>query len=131
AIDITAKVNPLCFAVVACFTIMPFAGEHGDGIDGIPERVSANAEATVVVFRQFERLFARAGLRAREINDVRERAIERLLRNLHLPGLIQRLFTRRVAVIEKDVLADEPTDISTTPGFVEFDEADLGGQRAV
>jgi len=64
-------------------------------------------EAAVVVFGQFERLFARTGLRAREVDDIGERAIERLLRHRDLPGLIQHFFIRRVAVIEKHMLAGE------------------------
>ena len=130
SIDLAAEMNPLCLGVVACFAVMTFAGEHGDGIDRIPERVPTHAEAAVVVFRQLERLFARAGLRAREIDDVRERAIERLLRHRDLPSLIQHFFIGCMAVIEKHMPAHKTT-CGAIPKLLQLLEAHFGGDLAI
>ena len=124
--DLATDVNPFAFGGVAAFAVVSLAGEHGDGIDGIPGEVSTHAETAVVVFGQFQRFIARAGLRAREVDDVRERAIERFLRNRDLPRFIEHFLIRGVVVIEKKMLADETAAFGATPGFGERVEANLG-----
>ena len=79
AIDHAADVDPFAFGGVTSFAVVTLTGEHGDGFDGIPREVPAHTEAAVVILGQFQRLLARAGLRAREVDDVGERAIKSLL----------------------------------------------------
>ena len=43
AVDLAADVDPFGFGGVAGFAVVTFAGEHGDGVDGVPGEVAAHA----------------------------------------------------------------------------------------
>ena len=103
---------------------MTFAGEHGDSIDRIPGEVAAHAEAAVVVGGEFEGLFGGAGLRAGEIDDVGEGAVESVLGDGDFPGFGEDFLVGGLAVVEEGVLAGE----TVGRGLDESVEADLCGE---
>ncbi len=86
SIDEAAHVNPFGLGGITGFAVVTFASEHGDSIDRIPSEVAAHAEAAVVVGGEFEGPFGGAGLRAGEVDEVGEGAIEGFLSDGDFPG---------------------------------------------
>ena len=119
-----ADVDPFGFGGVAGFAVVTFAGEHGDGVDGIPGEVAADAEAAVVIGGEIEGLVGGAGLGAGEVDDVGEGAVEGLLGDGDLPGFGEDFLVGGLAVVEEVVLGGE----AVGGGLDELVEADLGGE---